>query len=650
MAERMDLTQRLGAALGGGEDPSSQDVANLVSRARARAATRRRTRSRVVVGAAAVAMVLAVVPLALLGRADRDRAGAASAAGWRTLELRVPTDGDRDLSLAVDVPRRWDGAGEDDDGVRAFADTGTQDFRFGPGLHAAADYGYPVEAPWSGYVTLGGLGDVEGYVQVATDDRDTALRVLGSVRRQGEPAPDLTGPWAARTVGGASWLAPSDPDVVDVDLGPAWNGPRGGFGDLSRTQTASGPRWSARATLGEVELSARAPTRALAELVAGTARPDPASGSWSSRTVAGVSFDVPTGWVRLDTGACRAAAVRYGPVGTEPCASPAPLTVASARSVLLDGTPGLDSGYVLVGDQVVTADGDPDVVRRVLASAHVPGEDPGDLDGAWEQHSEDGVTWQEPKGADVRVEASTGSTVSCAAGGPQYRASPVTGGEWRAAYCGDGTASVVASTQALADVVASTVEGDASPGPSDTEDWRTVVARDVTFDVPANWVAIGPCRDRVDPVRFGPAGTDVCTQVPPLEVGGIDSPQALSAPGLRQGPSVVFGGRSMVLARGDLQIKRRVLASVRLVDDPVVDVSQWRTKVVGPFVADVPASAAADVDLLQRPGVFDGVSYQPAVERDGVWLATTSPDTYRVVQVTAPTQALADLVASTVRE
>jgi len=674
MADRGDLEDRVGAALAHGAR-RAPDVGGLTDRARARSSRRRRTRARVLVGASALAVILAAVPLALLGDgASAPVGGEAAGGGWRTVEVELELPSGPPRTLLVDVPAAWAptssdchvdvalaGRCDDEEGLSLVVDTGSQDFASGPGLRPAADHGHPDEAGWSGYVTVGpDDGILEGYAVVASGERQTALRVLGSVRAPGEDLPGLEGAWPVTVEKGVAWSAPAGVSTA-VGVEPSWNGPRGGYGFRGFAGSSRAAPWAAVKEVGDQVLRVVAPTRALAEVVAGSAGPDDGVvpvDAWTTRTVDGVTLDVPPRWVRLDTGACRFGQTRFGPVGTEPCATPAPLAVFGSGSYDNVAPPGLDPGYVLTGDQVVTAEGDPDVVRRVLASAHLEGEDPGDVGGPWEQRSQDGVTWEQPEGPDVRVEASTGSTVSCATGGPQYAAAPVVGGQWQAAYCGDGQATVVASTQALADVVASTVEGGASVEPPDATGWTPVDALGVVVDLPPGWGRLdtaGCPRALADParVRFGPEGTDPCAVAVPVDVFGPDAianqAATLINPGLYDGVSLVASGEAVVVARGDLETKRRVLASVRGPgEDPGDTAAPWVERNADGATWQEPTGADVDVDLFDVDVRCRDVDRSPAVQvGPGLWRATSCVD--RAATVTAPTQALADLVASTVR-
>ncbi|WP_340540586.1 hypothetical protein [Nocardioides sp. GXZ039] len=258
-----------------------------------------RRRWRWVVVGAVLVLAVAAVAVTLRLRAEPDpseepptgseasdvdtRVVGPAADGWQTLEVELPDHSGRNgtVRVLVDVPGQWAridaerdsvcgfysfGADPDDCGeneVVAVYDNALSDYAFGSGLRPAADYDDSISSDWLGHVSVGGID-----VTVASDDRDVALRVLGSARPEGQTAPDLTGAWADVEAAEVSYpVPPAARDDLQVDVRDR-SGPRR---YAEGEQTGSG-RWRAVATVGRSDVVATAATRALAELVAGSAR------------------------------------------------------------------------------------------------------------------------------------------------------------------------------------------------------------------------------------------------------------------------------------------------------------------------------------------------------------------------------------------
>ena len=201
--------------------------------------------------------------------------------GWQTLVHEgEPVNEDDEARVVFDVPDTWerldtsgcefefarygpaDGDPCSEIGVLVVG-SATFDPKFGPGLRPASDYG-DTEGEWLGYVYTGQL-----VVDVQTDDKQLALRILGSVRSPGETVPDLSGEWALVNEQGVSYEVPprgrSELSVRVVE--------RPGNDDTSAYARADGAgQWLATMTLpNQHQIRVTAPTRALAELIAGSA-------------------------------------------------------------------------------------------------------------------------------------------------------------------------------------------------------------------------------------------------------------------------------------------------------------------------------------------------------------------------------------------
>lgn len=192
----------------------------------------------------------------------------------------------------------------------------------------------------------------------------------------------------------------------------------------------------------------------------------------------------------------------------------------------------------------------------------------------------------------------------------------------------------------------------ADPTPSATE-WRTVSDFEVSVDLPADWVELGGSTCADVPGGWGPAGTDPCQPVvravPPSKLSWTsDAPTPGLATGTTSGFVQVGAVVVFVSDREGLEhdTARRVLASARPEGEPAPDVVEWETvPVLDGVVADRPVGPNVEVtyDAAQSACLPS-----PAMKIDGVWVATRCPSG-RVV-VTAPTHALADVVASSVRQ
>jgi hypothetical protein len=475
-----DFEDRLGRALGEGAE-DAPGAAGLADGARTRA--RRRRTWRVTGVGAAVALAVALPLTLTLVRDGADVTTVADAGeGWRTVSLERESfaPGPDTLTVLVDVPVGWvdlpdaDDCGSPDLGVAVdgcesetltvLADSGNLDFSFGPGLRAREDYGYPVDSDWGGYVDLGGA-----YAIVSSDDQQVALRVLASARYEGQDVPDLSGEWPATVRDGVGYR---DPGLAALagDYGVEVSD-RLRREEYPYAEQLARDRWRASATVGEKRIEVVAPTSAIAQVVAGSARenatPEDGEG-WQTVTYEGdpvaesgdgtIVLDLPRGWERLDGQGCGVAGVRYGDPALGCDQAPAVQVYLEAQLDYagpgLSDDGGSSTGLVVVGRYVVSADGaDYETVRRILASVRLPGEEA------------PSTTWRTETGAGYEVEVPDDDSVSVNRVSPSGVPAPAAraarrdlSGTWTAVVALDSDAVLVtAPTQALADVVASTV-------------------------------------------------------------------------------------------------------------------------------------------------------------------------------------------------
>ncbi|WP_134764779.1 hypothetical protein [Nocardioides sp. 1609] len=388
--------------------------------------------------------------------------------GWQTLEAELPGNRrDETVRVLVDVPGEWAPIDADPDSVCGYYSYGADpddcgenevvavygnlvsDYHFGSGLRPAEDYDTPIESDWIGHVSVGGID-----VSVSSDDRDLALRVLGSARLAGDEIPDLTGAWTDVEVDAISYPVPTTvPEGLHVDVKDR-SGPR-----RSAEGEQAGPgRWHAVATVGRSNVVAVAPTRALAELVAGSARK--VTTAWSTVEAApGVVVDLPPAWARV-AGGCGDGAVRFGASGTRGCDGPG-IEVRSGDSVDASTPAGLDGGEGLVrsGDVVVSAVGLPhEVAQQVLGSVRATDDPfPGSpLGWAATEVGSPNDHVEQPQRADVRVDSVADDCDDGQEAGARTAATR-DGDGWLATACGGDAYEVRAPTQALADLVAASL-------------------------------------------------------------------------------------------------------------------------------------------------------------------------------------------------
>ena len=222
-------------------------------------------------------------------------------------------------------------------------------------------------------------GSVVAYVDAP--DHETARRILASVRLPGDPAPSET--WRTEDLGAATVEVPDD-DSVDVAVLLVKTSDR-----AARTNAMVEPAGSWVSEVDPVvgtRVRITAPTQALADVVASTVRPA-TGGGWHTVSYDGeaqdakgnaVTFEVPSGWDRLDSNLCRIAVPRFGPPGADPCEDD---TVVSFYDVAAayDDVPGLDGpddtdGIKRLGDLVAYVDApDHDTASRILESLRLAG-------------------------------------------------------------------------------------------------------------------------------------------------------------------------------------------------------------------------------------------------------------------------------------
>ncbi|GAA5146218.1 hypothetical protein GCM10023340_16810 [Nocardioides marinquilinus] len=473
-----DFEQRVSRALADGAE-DAPGAGCLAAAARRRQA--RRVRRRAVVGAVVAVVALGVggvVTAAVVGDGPDGSADVAQSVddpGWRTVEVELEPTGvlDEPVTIVLDVPSGWHELPEGDDcqltaaayglgdepcsqseAVNLVPDTGAIDFAFGPGLRSADDSDGEIASRWTGYVSV---GDV--YVTVGADDEQTALRVLGSARFAGQAVPDLSGDWTRASADGVAYTVPAAL-AAGVEVVPHQGDTEYGYG-----QWDDG-RWRAVLTVGDRDVVALMPTRALAEVMAGSARPAPddAAGAWTTVRFEGLALDLPPGWTEYVDGDCGYSSTSRVPTrsfSAEPCSagsgSVSVFGKQGTRPAEPLGSYGNRGGIVWSGDgEVIVSDVAPDVARRIMASVRPAGDAAPDVVTWTTTDLGDGVTAEVP--ADDRVSVTLSDGVpECTTPG----IGPAEGedGAWRVGLCRNRIVTVRAPTEALALVVAARVRG-----------------------------------------------------------------------------------------------------------------------------------------------------------------------------------------------
>lgn len=188
--------------------------------------------------------------------------------------------------------------------------------------------------------------------------------------------------------------------------------------------------------------------------------------------------------------------------------------------------------------------------------------------------------------------------------------------------------------------------------------WQTISQDDVRAEVPADWQKV-TCDEGSVP-RWTPPSADPCSAWRGAAFLGSATFDAMAGPGVLgaddQGLTAgyVYAGDLVVDVGGvDHDLARRILASARVDGQPAVDGSTWVAFDRSPLRYEVPAwwgvgedgdhgdySVCSTLAKGQEPGPPDQVDPAHVVVQASVG--------DRLVTVTAPTQAVAELVLATV--
>ncbi|WP_340540584.1 hypothetical protein [Nocardioides sp. GXZ039] len=194
-------------------------------------------------------------------------------------------------------------------------------------------------------------------------------------------------------------------------------------------------------------------------------------------------------------------------------------------------------------------------------------------------------------------------------------------------------------------------QASASPPTTGVDGWHTIESSGVAVDVPAGWGAtepLGNCGFRPWPL-FAPVDEDPCQPEHRLMI--LESHDPADDVYRVEGASgeIAVGRTTIQVTAPDHDTARRILASARPVGEPAPALDTWETfDIEGTnLVADVPRNAGIRIDVA--PGFVDCVVplSQPARVEGGRWQSGYCDG--RAVSVTAPTRALAYVVAASIR-
>lgn len=196
------------------------------------------------------------------------------------------------------------------------------------------------------------------------------------------------------------------------------------------------------------------------------------------------------------------------------------------------------------------------------------------------------------------------------------------------------------------------------PGPTG---WQTVEVDGgaALVSLPPDWTAYECASGDADPATvYGPPGGDTCADgsgavfLPAGIRGEFDDGELISGDGGWLG-HVLAGDWEVRVFLEDRALVRQILATARVAGEPVIDGSTWVGFDHGGMTFEVPAwwgvgedGGHDDYSVCFTPSDFDG---REAFSTGDAYVLTDEPGPGDVVRVTAPTQAVAELVLATVR-
>lgn len=188
--------------------------------------------------------------------------------------------------------------------------------------------------------------------------------------------------------------------------------------------------------------------------------------------------------------------------------------------------------------------------------------------------------------------------------------------------------------------------------------WQTISQEDVRAEVPADWRQVS-CPDTPGP-RWAPPDPDPCGEWRGAGFFGSATYDAIVGPGVLQRSDdgsvqgyVSTGSFVLSVSDDDLALVRRILATARVDDQPAVDGSTWLEFERSPLRYEVPAwwgvgEDGDHADYAVCSTLAKGQEAGPPEQVDPAHVVVEGSVGDRLVTVTAPTQAVAELVLATV--
>ncbi|MEZ0579572.1 hypothetical protein [Nocardioides sp. MH1] len=193
--------------------------------------------------------------------------------------------------------------------------------------------------------------------------------------------------------------------------------------------------------------------------------------------------------------------------------------------------------------------------------------------------------------------------------------------------------------------------------------WRTVERDDVRVEMPGDWQRFTCDFDGFTSDVYGPTEHDACSFRTYLAFYGSATYDAVSSPGFvtagtggaaARAQGYVYAGEYAVsVATVDQDLTRHVLATARVAGQPSIDVTEWWGLEGDGLRAEIPArwglgvgADLGDYRVCATPGDEDDPPHAILPGNATTVFQSLRYDGGRWIKVSAPTQALADLVVA----
>lgn len=192
--------------------------------------------------------------------------------------------------------------------------------------------------------------------------------------------------------------------------------------------------------------------------------------------------------------------------------------------------------------------------------------------------------------------------------------------------------------------------------------WQTVAEGDARAEIPGDWSKFTCDFDGFEKEVFGPSEEDACGFASYLAFYGSATfdPAHLSGEivgdGSNWGGYVYAGDLAVSSSTTDRDLTRRILGSARLSGEPEIDASVWRSVEGVGLRVDIPSFWGLGPDQQTRAYAVCAVPGEPDERPDTTDRTPGAEDAYlsldfrhgRWISVSAPTQAIGDLVLASV--